>query len=96
MVIEFLTFDIDPTQRQQWLDHEEQHWSRFLERQAGFVNKQMWENVDDPSQMHAVVWWESMDHWHAIPRDQLAAVVDAMGAHERTPSMAAFNLVRDC
>ena len=96
MVIEFLTFDVDPTARAEWLLHEEQHWSRFLERQAGFVRKQMWKPVGDDSKVHAVIWWESMEHWKAIPEDELDAVALAMGAHERVPAMLAYDVIRDC
>ena len=96
MVIEFLTFTVDPTERNEWLDHEEQHWSRFLERQPGFVSKQIWESIDDPRRVHAVICWESIEHWHAIPREALAAVEQAMGPFERTPTMTAFNVIRDC
>lgn len=96
MVIEFLTFTVDQSERDEWLQHEERHWSRFLERQPGFVRKQMWESVDDPSRVHAVIWWESLDHWHAIPAAALAQVEAAMGPLERTATMTAFNLLRDC
>lgn len=96
MVIEFLTFDIDPAHQQQWLDLEEQCWSRFLEQQAGFVDKQMWRSLDDSHRIHSVIRWESMQHWEAIPQAELAAVAASMGASEREPAMAAFDLIRDC
>ncbi len=96
MVIEFLTFRIDPDDRAEWLSHEEHHWSRFLEQQDGFVSKQMWAPVDDPTTVHAVIWWESEDHWKSIPRDELDAVAAAMGPHEREPTMTAYRVIREC
>ena len=96
MVIEFLTFDVEPAERDEWLRHEEQHWSRFLEQQDGFVRKQMWQPVDDDTVVHAVIWWESMEQWKAIPAEALDAVAAAMGRHERDPSMRAFEVIRDC
>ena len=96
MVIEFLTFDLDPQLQADWLRVEEQHWSRFLERQPGFVRKEMWRPVDDERRLHAVIWWESIDHWHAVPDDQLEEVASAMGSWERIPVMQAFDVVRDC
>jgi len=94
-VVEFLTFDVPLDERADWLAIEERHWSRFLEQQTGFAGKQIWENPDDPSKVHAVIWWESMEDWKAIPDDELAAVADAMGEHERVPVLTTFNLVRD-
>lgn len=94
-VVEFLTFDVPLEERPEWLQAEEQHWTRFLERQPGFLKKQIWENADDSSQIHAVIWWESIEHWKAIPKTELAAVVDAMGRHERQPTLTTFNLLRD-
>ncbi len=96
MVVEFLTFEIPVSDRSEWLRAEEQHWSRFLERQDGFVRKQIWENVSEPSKLHAAIWWESMEHWQAIPEADLAAVADAMGPHEREPNLTTFKLIRDC
>jgi len=96
MVIEFLTFEVPLSERAEWLRLEEQHWSRYLERQGGFVRKQIWENVDDPTKVHAAIWWESMEQWQAIPEAELAAVAEAMGAHEREATLTTFNLIREC
>lgn len=96
MVIELLTFDVPLSDQAKWLQVEEQHWSRFLERQPGFVQKQMWQNADNPSTLHAVIWWESLEHWRAIPKRELAEVMEAMGEHERETTLSTFNLIRDC
>jgi len=96
MVIEFLTFNVDISDRAEWLDHEEAHWSRFLEKQPGFVRKQMWEDADDPNIVHAVIWWKSIEAWHSIPKDELARVAAAMGDHERETTLSTFNVIRDC
>jgi len=95
-VIEFLTFEVPPTEQAEWLEADERHWSRFLEMQPGFLKKQMWGDVDNSSQIHAVIWWESMEHWKAIPKADLAAVAEAMGRHEVQPTLKTFNVLRDC
>jgi uncharacterized protein (TIGR03792 family) len=105
MVVEFLTFLVPKDDRDAWLDIEEQHWSRFLERQQGFVRKEIWvpevhlNNDDSPTahlKVHAVIWWESLEAWQAIPQDQLDAVALAMGVHERTPVCETFSVQRQC
>ena len=96
MVIEILEFDVDPSERDEWLKCEENNWSRFLEKQPGFVRKQMWQSADNPSKVHAVIWWESMAHWKAIPSDQLDDVARAMGPLERTPTLSVYDVIREC
>ena len=56
----------------------------------------MWQPVDDDTVVHAVIWWESIEQWKAIPTDELDAVAAAMGRHERDPSMRSFEVIRDC
>jgi uncharacterized protein (TIGR03792 family) len=95
MVVEFLTFNVPVDERDEWLQIEERHWSRFLERQQGFVRKQIWSDVDDPTVIRAVIWWESMEAWRSIPQADLDAVAAAMGPHERTATCVAYELLRE-
>ncbi len=94
MVVEFLTFEVPIDELDEWMRMEEAHWSRFLERQAGFVRKEMWRNREEPTRIHAVIWWESMEAWSSIPEDELDAVAAAMGPHERQASCTPFDVVR--
>ncbi|HSL73461.1 MAG TPA: TIGR03792 family protein [Ilumatobacteraceae bacterium] len=96
MVIEFLTFRVDPTERDAWMEVEEGAWSRFLERQPGFVRKQLWIDVDDEHHVHAMIEWESLDHWKSIPADELAAVDASMGPWIREATCRTFEVIRDC
>ena len=57
MVIERLTFDVDPALREQWMEVEERTWSRYLEQRPGFVRKQLWLDRDNPGQVHAMITW---------------------------------------
>ena len=96
MVIEFLTFDVKPEERDEWLEVEEQTWSRFLERQAGFVSKQIWSEHGNVGQVHAMIRWTDMESWHAIPADELAAVDASMAHWFRDCTMKVYDVVRDC
>lgn len=95
MVIEMLTFVVDPGELAGWLPVEEANWSRFLERQDGFVRKEMWRSADDPSRVHAVIWWASMEQWRAIPQPELDAVIEAMGPHEKEGVLTVFDVLRE-
>lgn len=94
MVVEFLTFTVPADELDDWLRVEEQHWTRFLERQDGFVHKEMWRSADEPTCVHAVVWWASTEQWKAIPQAELDGVTAAMGPHERQATCVAYDVVR--
>ena len=96
MVIEFLTFDVNAEEREEWLAVEEQTWSRFLERQAGFVSKQIWSEHGNPDQVHAMIYWLDEASWHAIPAHELEAVDKSMGRWFRACTMKVFDVARDC
>ena len=96
MIVEFLTFDVPDADLEQWLAVEEVHWSRFLERQDGFVRKEMWRSCDDPTKVHAVIWWATREQWYAIPAEELRAVEAAMGVHEREAVMHDYEVLREC
>ena len=96
MIIEFLTFRLTPGELADWLPHDEAAWSRFLERQDGFVSKQIWVERGVADEVHAVITWRDEASWKAIPQADLDAVDRALGPWVRTPSCRTFDLVRDC
>ena len=96
MVIEWLAFEVAPDERDDWLQAEERHWSRFLETRPGFAGKEMWVEDGDPGRVHAVIRWESMEAWKSVSADEVRAVDTAMGRWLRKPSMRVFRVVRDC
>jgi len=94
-VIEWLTFEVNPAERDDWLEVEEQHWSRFLETRAGFAGKQMWVEDGDQVRVHAVIRWKSMEAWKSVSAAEVEAVDAAMGPWLRQPTMRVFRVVRD-
>ena len=96
MIVEYLTFAIDAADMAPWLDAEERTWSRFLERQPGFVRKQMWAEEGRTGVVHAVIWWADQASWDACNGPALAAVDESMGPWFRHPtSCRTFAVVRD-
>lgn len=99
-VVEFLTFRVPPAEMERWLELDERHWTRFLERQPGFVRKEVWRSADEADVadevdvVHAVIWWASLADWKAVPAADLAAVSEAMGPHERTPTCVSYEVLR--
>ena len=62
----------------------------------GFVRKQLWIDVDDPGCVHAMIEWESMDSWKAIPHHELEAVDASMGPWFRDCTCRTFEVLRNC
>lgn len=94
MVIEYLTFTVDPAGLREWLATDEQVWSRFLERQDGFIGKQVWVERGCPNEVHAVITWADEGSWRAIPQNEIDALDAAMGLSMRTPSCRTFEVIR--
>jgi uncharacterized protein (TIGR03792 family) len=94
MVIEFLTFDVDPEIRERWMEVDEQTWSRFLEQQTGFVSKQLWIEQGTPEQVHAIVVWTDEATWKSIPLEEIERVDASMGEWLRVGKMKVFDVVR--
>lgn len=96
VVVEFLTFRVPLEERAEWIEIEEATWSRFLERQDGFIRKQLWVDVDDPEHVHAMIEWASLEQWKSIHADEIAAVDAAMGHWVREPTCRTYQVIRDC
>lgn len=95
-VVEWLTFEVTPSERDEWLVVEEGVWSRFLETQPGFVRKEMWIEEGDAGRVHAVIWWSSREEWKRITPERVAEVDERMGRFLRPCTMRVYDVVRDC
>lgn len=96
MVIEWLTFDVDPERRERWMEVEEANWSRYLEQRPGFISKQLWVEQGNPGQVHAVIIWTDEATWHTVPAEDIARVDAAMGDMLCDCTLRVFDVIRDC
>lgn len=81
--MEFLSFEVDASERDAWISADHRIWTAFLRRQEGFVDKQVWTDRADPGLVHAVIIWSDEESWKAIPTSELARVDDEMGEWRR-------------
>jgi uncharacterized protein (TIGR03792 family) len=95
MVVEFLTFDVEPEIREAWMEMEERLWSRYLEQRPGFIRKQLWVEMSNPAQVHAMIEWESYELWHSIPDEDIARVDAEMGELFREARVQKFAILRN-
>lgn len=96
MVVEMLTFTVTPEHQPKWMDVEARTWSRFLERQPGFVAKQVWTDREHPDLIHCVITWADQASWDAVSADRVAQVDAEMGEWFRPCTMRAFDVARTC
>tara|TARA_B100001939_G_scaffold38922_3_gene30281 strand:+ start:12863 stop:13267 length:405 start_codon:yes stop_codon:yes gene_type:complete len=95
MVIEFLTFTVPTSIQKQWKALDEAVWTRFLEKQEGFVQKELWQSPEDSEKLHAVIWWRDKDSWKAITDEQIGIVDMEMGDYLIEPEMREFLVITD-
>ena len=95
MVIEFLTFTVPTSIQKQWKALDEAVWTRFLEKQEGFVQKELWQSPEDTEKLHAVIWWRDKDSWKAITDEQIRIVDMEMGDYLIEPEMSEFLVITD-
>ena len=95
MVIEFLTFTVPTSVQNHWKALDEAVWTRFLEKQEGFVRKELWQSPGNPEKLHAVIWWRDKDSWKAISDEQIGIVDKGMGDYLIEPEMREFLVITD-
>ena len=72
MVIEQLTFLIQPSLQARFLVLDHDIWTRTLAAQPGYIGKEIWREAGAPDRLHLVIRWESRQAWKAVPTDLLA------------------------
>ena len=91
-----LTFTVTAADQPEWLNVEKRTWSAFLERQPGFVAKQVWTDRAHPDQVHCVITWADQASWDAVSPEVVEQVDAEMGEWFRPCTMRAFDVARPC
>ncbi|MEM9979557.1 MAG: TIGR03792 family protein [Cyanobacteria bacterium P01_D01_bin.2] len=74
MVIEWLKFKVDPTQRSRYLAIDEQIWTSALETYPGFLDKTTWLDPAHDDEVIFVIAWATREQWKAIPESELEQI----------------------
>lgn len=94
MVVEELTFEVEPEVRERWLAREHEVWSQFFSGQPGYLGKQVWQPTDVPTTVVVLVWWASLDAWQAVPGGEVEATEQQMGDLRRPRRARAYEVLR--
>lgn len=71
MVIEWLEFQVKPEAREKFIQKDQEIWTKFLAKQAGFLGKELWINPAIEEQLIIVVHWQTKEQWKAISQNLL-------------------------
>ncbi len=73
MVIEWLQFRVEPTQRQHFIQADAEIWTTTLAAYPGFLSKEVWLEPDQDDRVTLVIRWQTREQWHAVPAEVLRA-----------------------
>jgi uncharacterized protein (TIGR03792 family) len=73
MVIEWLKVKVPSALRAQYIQKDAEIWTRLLAQYPGFLNKEVWINPQDDTEVIMVIHWHDRASWQAIPSDILQA-----------------------
>ena len=74
MVIEWLTFEVDPENRERFIQLDDEFWTASLSQYPGFISKEVWISPDRLGQVVFVVHWQTREQWKSIPKKDLDAI----------------------
>ncbi|NJR38961.1 MAG: TIGR03792 family protein [Leptolyngbyaceae cyanobacterium CSU_1_4] len=83
MVIEWLKFTVVAELREQFVQRDAEIWTPVLAQYSGFLSKEVWISPERLDEVIAVIRWQSLEQWQAIPTSVLdeteARFLEAMG-----------------
>ncbi|MGF1570105.1 MAG: TIGR03792 family protein [Nodosilinea sp.] len=74
MVIEWLTFAVEPEHRETFIRLDHDIWTAALSRYPGFITKEVWISPDLLDQVVVVIRWQTREQWKSIPQSDLDAI----------------------
>lgn len=71
MVIEWLKFKVPETQRDRYLEIDNEIWTSALATYPGFLDKTTWLDPHHADEVIFVIAWATREQWKAIPENDL-------------------------
>ena len=78
MVVELLRFTMPAELREEFIECDGRIWNQALSNHPGFVSKELWADLHDPTQVVIKVHWETYEHWKTFPMDLNAELTAKM------------------
>lgn len=80
MVIEFLKFKVASGMRENYIQKDAEIWTTALAEYPGFLDKEVWINPHDPTEVILIIRWATKEQWQAIPSQKLQAIEQKFNA----------------
>ncbi|MBE9065238.1 TIGR03792 family protein [Leptolyngbya cf. ectocarpi LEGE 11479] len=74
MVIEWLKFRVDATQRDRYLAIDDEIWTSALATYPGFLDKTTWLDPKHDDEVIFVIAWATREQWQSIPEEELEQI----------------------
>ncbi|MGL4649876.1 MAG: TIGR03792 family protein [Caldilineaceae bacterium] len=73
-VVELLRVHCAPNCRDEFLRRDAEVWTPALTQHDGFISKEVWVSLEDPTLVTFVIRWESLAQWKSFPICDLEAL----------------------
>jgi len=74
MVIEWLKFNVDSEEREQFIQEDEKIWTASLSSYPGFLGKEVWIEPNAPAKVIFTIRWQTREQWKSISPKDLAKI----------------------
>jgi len=71
MVIEWLKIQVDPTLREEFVQKDNEIWTKQLSQQPGYLSKEVWIDPTHSDILILVIRWATREAWKAVPTEEL-------------------------
>ena len=72
MVIEWLKIQVDPALREEFVQKDNEIWTKQLSQQSGYLSKEVWIDPIHTDIVVLVIRWATREAWKAVPAETLA------------------------
>ena len=74
--VEYLVFEIKEGRVQEFIDLDQEIWTQQLAKHPGFIAKEIWINEFKPTEVTAIIYWNSMEEWESISEEELNKIMN--------------------
>lgn len=74
MVVELLIVEVAIEDREKYLQIDREIWTKAIAQFPGFINKEVWLNPDQPTEVNLIIRWRSREEWKSISTQLLAEI----------------------
>jgi len=72
MVIEWLKIQVDPALREEFVQKDNEIWTKQLSQQSGYLSKEVWIDPIHTDIVVLVIRWTTREAWKTVPAETLA------------------------